>query len=69
MGATLTVGTFPWPASQDRDVYQVLYFNPDEGLRTDLFLETRWTHTCKAGAPTRHELERLVAAGPEAGCG
>ncbi|MDP9325703.1 MAG: hypothetical protein M3O87_04105 [Candidatus Dormibacteraeota bacterium] len=62
IGAVLKMSTFAWPASEDRDVYRVTYNTSDEGLRSDLFLETRWTHPCAAGALTQHELERVTPA-------
>jgi hypothetical protein len=58
----LTVNTTAWPVSQDNDVYGLIYQTADEPLNAFNYLETRWTHRCKAGALTEHELVRLVAA-------
>jgi hypothetical protein len=60
----LVINTLPWPASQDQDVYRLVYSTPDEGLVAANFIETRWTHRCKAGAATTHTLAKVVPAGP-----
>lgn len=62
--APLVVDSSPWPASQDQDVYRVVYSTPDEGVVAANYVETQWTHRCKPGAPTTHTFTRIVPAGP-----
>jgi hypothetical protein len=59
---TWTPDTFAWPVSQDQDVIEVVYTDPDDGERRIDFLELGWSMVCKAGQKTNHTLSQLVPA-------
>lgn len=59
--SVLTLATYPWPVSEQNDVYGVIFQTPDEGLVSATYLEISWTHTCRQGAPTVHQLKRVIA--------
>ncbi|MHB8573536.1 MAG: hypothetical protein ACYDAY_11395 [Candidatus Dormibacteria bacterium] len=48
--------TRAWPVSQHKDVYQVIYQNPDEGRVQQNYIEIKWQMRCRAGEPTLHTL-------------
>lgn len=53
------VSSFPWPLSQDNDVYGVLYSNPERGTVAYTALETLWRMTLVGVGETYHELKRI----------
>jgi len=55
----LTAGTFPWPISQNRDVYRWIYSTPDEGFNNFLYVEMKWDMICKTGQMSSHSIERI----------
>lgn len=60
---TAIMSTFPWPLSQDQDVYGVVVAPAElepEIPNLDYFVETKWEHSCKAGMPTIHTFEKIV---------
>lgn len=57
-----TVDTLPWPASQDHDVYRVIWSTAMEPLTGLLYVETAWVHNCAVGQPTTHTLVALIPA-------
>lgn len=59
---SLPVLTSTWPASQNLDVYGLIYNAADEGVQSNLFLETRWTMECRHDGLTTHELQKIISA-------
>lgn len=60
--APITFRSFPWPASQNLDVYGITFATAGEALSANRYLETRWTMTCATGADTLHEVTQIVVA-------
>lgn len=56
----LSISSFPWAVSQNKDVYRFIYNSSTQGLQSDLYLETKWEHTCGAGKPTIHQFEKII---------
>jgi hypothetical protein len=60
--ATCVLDTYPWPLSQNLDVYSIVFTNPDEGTVVRKYLETGWRMLCAPGALTQHTWRRVVPA-------
>lgn len=58
----ILINTWPWPLSQNYDVYQLIYSTAEEGLSSFPYLEEKWEHECKTGGNTSHTFSRIVAA-------
>jgi hypothetical protein len=57
-----TLNTFPWPVSQNYDIYQCIIDTPDHGLINAKFLEIGWTHQCSTAGATSHVLTQVTGS-------
>lgn len=60
--STVTFNTFPWPVSQNLDIYGFAIDTPDEGLRTGKYLEIGWSMACATGASTAHQVALVTGS-------
>lgn len=56
----VTLVTWPWPLSENLDLYGVVWDTEDEGLVSFNYVETAWEHVCGTGQATTHTLQRVV---------
>lgn len=59
-----TWDSLAWPASQDHDVYRIVYRAKDEGGLVDsLYVETGWLMRCAPGEAMTRNLQQLLFSG------
>jgi hypothetical protein len=56
----VTLPTFPWPASQNLDLYGATWVSADDGVNFATYVELGWIMNCSEGAVTQHNLSRVV---------
>lgn len=60
--SAFSIGTLPWPLSDDHDFYTLIYNSSSEGVVNEVYEDLSWSMNCAPGNEQSHTLQRLVAS-------